>query len=93
MRVVIRNERRVELCWENKRYYDIIRWGVGVDVLNVDRHGMKITNTSPADNKGVWKYEPVLLGHPHVFTTKMYLNPIPQPVIDRNPNIKQNPNY
>jgi hypothetical protein len=93
MRTVIRNERRVELCFENKRYYDIIRWGIGVDVLNVDRHGMKITNTSPADNKGVWKYEPVLLGHPHVFTPKMYLNPIPQPVIDRNPNVKQNPNY
>ncbi|UOE47504.1 RagB/SusD family nutrient uptake outer membrane protein [Mucilaginibacter sp. SMC90] len=93
MRSVIRNERRVELCWENKRYYDIVRWGIGVDVLNVDRHGMKITNTSPADNKGVWKYEPVLLGHPHVFTSKMNLNPVPQPVIDRNPNIKQNPNY
>ncbi|WPU93142.1 RagB/SusD family nutrient uptake outer membrane protein [Mucilaginibacter sabulilitoris] len=93
MRAVIRNERRVELCWENKRYYDIIRWRIAESVLNVDRHGMKITNTSPADNKGVWKYEPVLLNHPHVFTPKMYLNPIPQPVIDRNPNIKQNPNY
>jgi len=93
MRTVIRNERRVELSWENKRYYDIIRWRIAEDVLSVDRHGMKITNTSPVDNKGVWKYEPVLLGHPHVFTPKMYLNPIPQPVMDRNSNLKQNPNY
>ena len=93
MRDVIRNERRVELCFENKRYYDIIRWGTALSVLNVDRHGMKITNSVPADNSGVWQYTPVLLGHPHVFTQKMYLNPIPQPVIDQNPNIKQNPNY
>jgi hypothetical protein len=93
MRDIIRNERRIELSFENKRYYDIIRWGIGIDVLNVDRHGMKITNTSPADNKGVWQYTPVLLAHPHVFTSKMYLNPIPQSVIDQNPNIKQNPNY
>jgi len=93
MRDVIRNERRVELCFENKRFYDIIRWRIALDVMSQDHHGMKITNTSPADNKGVWQYTPVALGHPHVFTQKMYLNPIPQPVIDQNPNIKQNPNY
>jgi hypothetical protein len=93
MRDIIRNERRVELCFENKRFYDIIRWRMASDVLNQDRHGMKISNTSPADNRGVWKYEPVALGHPHVFTQKMYINPIPQNVIDQNPKIKQNPNY
>jgi len=93
MRDVIRNERRVELCWENKRWYDIVRWRIAQDVLSVDRHGMKITNSSPANNAGVWVYQPVLLGHPHVFTQKMYINPIPQNVIDQNSKIKQNPNY
>ncbi|RFZ91197.1 RagB/SusD family nutrient uptake outer membrane protein [Mucilaginibacter conchicola] len=93
MRELIRNERRVELCFENKRYYDLIRWRIAEDVLTKDRHGMKISNTSPADNRGAWKYEIVPLNHPHVFTAKMYLNPIPQSVIDQNPNIKQNPNY
>ncbi len=93
MRTVIQNERRVELCFENKRYYDIIRWGTAMTVMNADHHGMKITNSSPTDDKGVWQYTPVALGHPHVFLQKMYLNPIPQPVIDQNPNIKQNPNY
>lgn len=93
MREVIRNERRVELCFENKRFYDIIRWRIAMDVMNKDNHGMKISNTSPADNSGTWKYEVVPLGHPHVFTQQMYMNPIPQNVIDQNPNIKQNPNY
>jgi hypothetical protein len=93
MRDVIRNERRVELCFENKRFYDLIRWGIAESVLSQDRHGMKITNTSPTDNAGSWIYQPVLLGHPHVFTQKMYMNPIPQNVIDQNDKIKQNPNY
>ncbi|MBC9934430.1 RagB/SusD family nutrient uptake outer membrane protein [Chitinophaga qingshengii] len=31
--------------------------------------------------------------HLHVFTRKMYLNPVPQDVIDRNPAIVQNPGY
>ncbi|MBF9251784.1 RagB/SusD family nutrient uptake outer membrane protein [Pontibacter sp. 172403-2] len=93
MRKAIHHERRVELCFENKRFYDIIRWKVAEDVMNKERHGMKITNSSPADNKGVWIYEPVPLNHPHVFTQKMYLNPVPQAVIDQNPEIVQNPGY
>jgi starch-binding outer membrane protein, SusD/RagB family len=93
MRSVIRNERRVELCFENKRFYDIIRWRIAQSVMSVDRHGMKITNSSPGDDAGVWIYTPVPLNHPHVFTQQMYLNPIPQGVIDQNSNILQNPNY
>jgi hypothetical protein len=93
MREAIRHERRVELCFEDKRFYDIIRWKIAENVLNVDKHGMKITNTSPTDNKGVWKYEVVPLNHPHTFTQKMYLNPIPQPVLAQNPKLVQNPGY
>jgi hypothetical protein len=61
--------------------------------MNVDKHAMKITNTMPDNNAGVWKYEVVPLNHPHVFTQKMYLNPVPQDAIDRNPKIVQNPGY
>ncbi len=93
MRAAIRRERRIELCFEQKRFYDIIRWGIAEDVMNKDLHGMKITNSSPADNRGKWVYEVVGLNHPHVFTKKMYMNPIPQSVIDQNAKIKQNPGY
>ncbi len=93
MREAIRHERRVELCFEDKRFYDIIRWKIAENVMNVDKHGMQITNTSPTDNKGVWKYEVVPLNHPHTFTQKMYLNPIPQPVLAQNPKLVQNPGY
>lgn len=93
MRQAIYRERRVELCFEDKRFYDIIRLKIAMTLMNVDRHGMKITNSSPTDNKGNWVYEPVPLNHPHVFTQKMYLNPIPQPIISQNPKLVQNPGY
>ena len=93
MREAIHRERRVELGYENNRFFDIIRWKIAEDVMNVDKHGMKITNTSPSDNSGDWVYEVIPLNHPHVFTPKMYMNPIPQSIIDQNSKIEQNPGY
>ncbi|MES2109752.1 MAG: RagB/SusD family nutrient uptake outer membrane protein, partial [Bacteroidota bacterium] len=93
MRDAIIRERRVELCFEGKRFYDIVRWKTAFDVMNADKHAMKITNSSPSDNKGVWQYEVIPLNHPHLFKQKMYLNPIPQPVIAQNPKLVQNPGY
>jgi hypothetical protein len=93
MRDAIHQERSVELCFEGKRFYDMIRWRIADQVMNVDRHAMKITNTHPTDNSGVWKYEVIPLNHNHVFTMKMYLDPIPQPVMAQNPYLVQNPGY
>lgn len=93
MRKAIHHERDVEFCFEGKRYFDIIRWKIADSVMNKDLHGMKISNTSPSDNSGDWTYEKVPLNHPHIFHQNMYLSPIPQKVIDRNPKIIQNPGY
>jgi hypothetical protein len=94
MREVIQKERHVELCFENKRFYDLVRWRIAFDVLNKELHGMKIYNTSPNDNSGKWIYERLpLTSHPHVFTQKMYMCPIPYSVITANSKIIQNPGY
>ncbi|MDR1201417.1 MAG: RagB/SusD family nutrient uptake outer membrane protein [Tannerellaceae bacterium] len=94
MREVIHRERRVELCFENKRFYDLVRWRIAFDVLNKELHGMKIYNTSPDNNSGKWIYERLpLSSHPHIFTQKMYLCPIPYSVITANSKIIQNPGY
>jgi len=93
MREAIRRERRVEFGYENVRFFDIIRWKLAEVVMNVDKHGMMITNTSPSDNSGRWVYEPIPLNHPATFTPKMYMNPIPQAIIDQNVKVVQNPGY
>jgi hypothetical protein len=93
MRAAIHQERRVELVFEDKRYYDIIRWAQASTVMNVDKHAMNITNSSPSDDKGVWVYQPILLNHPHTFTQRMYLMPIPLTVIAQNPRLVQNPGW
>lgn len=40
----IRNERRIELCFEDKRFWDLRRWDAEVD--QVDVHGVRITKES-----------------------------------------------
>lgn len=94
MRTAIRSERRVELSFENKRFYDNKRWQQQEDVMGVARHNMVIRNSVPANNSGVWVYsvEPEIKFTPN-FEAKQYMSPIPQNVIDQNPNIKQNPGY
>ncbi len=92
MRDAIRQERRVELCFENKRFQDIIRWKIADQVLTVDLHGMKIENTN-ADNSGTWVYTPVGLNHPHAFKLRQYMHPIPQSALAQNPKLVQTPGY
>jgi starch-binding outer membrane protein, SusD/RagB family len=93
MRDAIRQERRIELCFENKRFFDIKRWKIAEQVMNVDLHGMKIENTVPSNNSGVWTYTPIGLNHPHKFLPKQYMQPIPQGYIAQNTKLVQNPGY
>lgn len=45
MRELIRNERRLELCFEGFRFWDLRRWKVDLSKLNETVKGMKITGT------------------------------------------------
>ncbi|MFI3285593.1 MAG: RagB/SusD family nutrient uptake outer membrane protein [Rikenellaceae bacterium] len=40
LRELIRNERRIELCFENQRYFDLRRWNIPLDELNQDVKGI-----------------------------------------------------
>ncbi|MCL3781017.1 RagB/SusD family nutrient uptake outer membrane protein [Prolixibacteraceae bacterium JC049] len=94
MRKAIRRERRVELCFEDKRYWDNKRWKIAEDVMNKQRHNMVIRNSKPADNSGVWVYSvEEEKKWKAKFNLKQYMNPIPQNAIDQNPKLVQNPGY
>jgi starch-binding outer membrane protein, SusD/RagB family len=94
MRKAIWRERRVELCFENKRFFDNKRWKNNEVVMSKARHNMVIRNSVPSNNSGVWVYsiEPEVKYVPK-FEMKQYMNPIPRDAVDQNPKIKQNPGY
>ena len=94
MREAIHNERRVELCFENKRYYDNKRWMQQEEVMGVPRHNMVIRNSNPSNNSGVWVYSvEEEVKYTVKFDPKQYMSPIPQDAIDQNTNLEQNPGY
>lgn len=94
MRDAIHSERRVELCFENKRYLDNKRLWQQETTMGVRRHNMVIRNSSPSDNSGDWIYsvEEEIKFTPK-FEPKQYMSPIPQNAIDQNTKIEQNPGY
>lgn len=88
MREAIRHERRVELAFEEHRYWDIRRWKIAPQTENAETHGMEITRA--ADGK--FSYRTIVV-RKHVFTDAMYFWPIPQSEIVKSPALIQNPGY
>lgn len=94
MRAAILRERRVEFCFEDKRFLDNKRLAMAAQVMGKPRHNMVIRNSVPANNSGVWVYTVEQEKKYSVkFEPKQYMSPIPQNVLDQNPGIKQNPGY
>jgi len=84
------NERRVELCFEEHRYFDVRRWLIAEDVLNRNATGVEIV----LHPNGTKTYEPGVLVEERLFNAPaMYWMPIPKWEIDKNPNLEQNPGY
>jgi len=88
LRKRIRNERRVELCFEEHRFYDVRRWKEGEVTFNKPVTGMRIVQTAPA----AFTYTPFTVEN-RVFTTRNYLYPISQNELNKSPNLGQNPGY
>ncbi len=79
VRELYRRERRVELCFENKRYDDIRRWGIGEQTMSGPIYGA----WNPNDNAFV-------LIETRACTFPKYDSwPFPQQEVTANPNIKQ----
>ncbi|WP_209402368.1 RagB/SusD family nutrient uptake outer membrane protein [Pseudozobellia sp. WGM2] len=83
MREKIRNERRIELAFEEHRFFDIRRWRIAENLLNGPLLGMKIEKDG--DNYTYTKFE----FEERNFPEKLYVLPIPQDEIDKNPAAKQ----
>jgi hypothetical protein len=91
MRTRIQNERRVELAFEEHRFFDVRRWKIAEITENMSLMGMKVTSTnSPTNTTFMFvKFEV----EPRFFDkNKMYLYPIPESQININ-NWAQNPGW
>ncbi|MDE6479015.1 MAG: RagB/SusD family nutrient uptake outer membrane protein [Muribaculaceae bacterium] len=77
MRELIRNERRIELCFENKRFWDLRRWNAN---LNETARGMKISGNS-YDAVDVEKRD---------FRDYMIYGPLPYSDVLKFSNLEQN---
>ena len=83
MRDIIRRERRCELALEGLRYFDIIRWNAGLELLNFDLMSAKFTGTTAQSS--IFKYK---------FTSRDMLWPVPQSQINNYPSLApQNSGY
>jgi len=90
MRLAIQNERRVEMAFEEQRYWDIRRWKIAADVYNAGPlYGLDIQVSSGGQT--FYNRIPVLT--PVFRAPQMYLYPIPYSEVIKNGNMVQNPQW
>lgn len=91
MRNIIHRERRIELAFEDKRWFDIRRWDIttkGPAVLTTPMYGMLI---QPGPG-GVLTYTRVNVFN-NAFSEYMNWMPIPESAMEQNSKLVQNPGY
>lgn len=90
-RELIRNERAIELAFDNHRFWDIRRWMIAEQegVMSGAMYGIKVywIDASPAE----FRYAPYLY-ETRTFTRKMYLHPFSTTEVNKG-YLKQNPGY
>lgn len=96
----IRHERRIELAFEEHRFFDVRRWKIAETTEKQLLRGMYVSRTWQFDKSG--KPDPangrktyLIIKESQVrdFKPQHYLLPIPQTERLKNPAIEQNPDY
>ncbi len=87
LRERIRNERRVELCFEEHRFFDVRRWNI-LDQTDKAVTGMLITK-----NNNTFTYDRFIAEKRYAWTDKFKVFPIPLGEITNMPLHGQNPGW
>lgn len=82
------NERRVELAFEEQRYFDLRRWKLADTYLNKSLIGLRIEKDGNKTNASEF-----VVDEQRHFDTKMYYAPIPYSEMQLNTNLVQNPGW
>lgn len=104
MREFVRHERRVELAYEESRYYDVRRWMIAPETNNKELTGIlvfarlkpgKTANKPYIHNEDTWDYyyyvQSLKFREDRRWDNKMYFAPISRDEMNRNSNLVQNP--
>lgn len=87
MAQLIRNERRIELCFENKRFWDLRRWKMP---LNESVKGMRIEKIDPDKEDSPIKYTVFDVEDRKYDSSYQWYGPIPKGEVLKWSNLKQN---
>ncbi len=90
MRELIHNERAVELAFEDMRWWDILRWKKGKEIVAQPIYRMDVKKTG-----NTFTYTPTLMGqgYQRVFEDHMHLYPIPRSEMVKGNQVQQNPGW
>ncbi|MCB9351417.1 MAG: RagB/SusD family nutrient uptake outer membrane protein [Lewinellaceae bacterium] len=90
----IRNERKIELAFEDQRYWDVRRWRIAEEVLSVQIEGIRSLRHIDGLGQETFTYEAIqaepekMKFHPY-----QYYLPIGQDRVNNNPKLLENPGY
>ncbi len=88
-REAVKHERRIELAFEDHRYWDLLRWKDAMEVLNKPVRGVKITKTG----EGKWSYTQTEVAT-RTFLERNYYMPFTRSEVENsNHTLEQNPGY
>ncbi|GAB3643131.1 RagB/SusD family nutrient uptake outer membrane protein [Spirosoma arcticum] len=101
-----RNERRVEMAFEEQRYHDARRWMIAPTTLARKANYISINGTlKPGKSVSLYRYDPINYDYSYrvveidpgkenrQWADKMYFLPIRRDEINRNNKLVQNPGY
>lgn len=101
-----RNERRIEMAYEEQRYHDVRRWMIAESTLGRKANGISINGSlKPGKSLSVYKYDPEIYNYVYkviemdpgkenrAWADKLYFLPIQRDEMNRNSLLIQNPGY
>ncbi len=101
-----RNERRIELAYEEHRYHDARRWLIAPETLGRGAEAMNVRATlKPGQSPHVpYRYDPEVYDYSYevfintdvetrTWLDRMYYRPISRDEVQRNASLAQNPGY
>lgn len=84
---LIRNERRIELCFENKRFWDLRRWKMPLDETV---KGMQVDRSKDEDGEFIYTYSVIDVEERKYDSSYQWYGPIPKGEVLKWSRLQQN---